>query len=211
IVRDKTFFFGSWEGFRQVAPTVSTTRVPTDAERATVTDPISKALLQFWPAANAQRTGQTNNFIANVRATTFDNTYLGKGDHNFSDKDHLSVRWAEYRGTTFTPGALPDLAGNANVPVSKSAVLNETHIFTPKVLNEFRFGFSRNVTFITVQDSGFDASKIFVGANGQPLTGVVNGSQNLLDSGLPTIGISGGYASLGSTNQLPQAPTPTTS
>src|SRR5438094_9823723 len=49
ILKDKTFFFGSWEGFRQVNPTVSSTRVPTDAERATVTDPISKALLQFCP------------------------------------------------------------------------------------------------------------------------------------------------------------------
>ncbi|HYR44340.1 MAG TPA: TonB-dependent receptor, partial [Terriglobia bacterium] len=61
IVKNKTFFFGSWEGFRQVAPTVSSTRVPTDAERATVTDPISRSLLQFWPAPNAQRAGVTNN------------------------------------------------------------------------------------------------------------------------------------------------------
>src|SRR5712691_110684 len=60
IVKNKTFFFGSWEGFRQVAPTVSTTRVPTDAERATVTDPISRAILQFWPLPNAQKPGQTN-------------------------------------------------------------------------------------------------------------------------------------------------------
>ncbi len=204
VKKDKTFFFGSWEGFRQVAPTVSTTRVPTDAERASVTDPISKSLLQFWPAPNAQRAGQTNNFIANVRATTFDNTYLGKVDQNFSDKDHLSVRWAEYRGKTFTPGALPDIAGNANLPVSKSAVVNETHIFSPTVLNEFRVGFSRNATFITVQDAGFDASKIFVDSSGKPLTGVVVASQNQLDSGLPTIGVSGGFAPLGSTNNLPQ-------
>lgn len=47
IRRDKTFFFASWEGFRQVNPTVSLTRVPTAAERAMVTDPISKAVLQF--------------------------------------------------------------------------------------------------------------------------------------------------------------------
>jgi hypothetical protein len=49
ILKDKMFFFLSYEGFRQVAPTVSLTRVPTAAERATVTDPISKSLLQFWP------------------------------------------------------------------------------------------------------------------------------------------------------------------
>src|SRR5215471_4700946 len=49
VRHDKTFFFLSWEGFRQVNPTVSATRVPTDAERATVTDPVSQALLKFWP------------------------------------------------------------------------------------------------------------------------------------------------------------------
>jgi len=210
ILKDKTFFFGSWEGFRQVNPTVSSTRVPTDAERATVTDPISKALLQFWPAPNAQRPGVTNNFIANVRATTFDNTYLGKIDHNFSSKDHASFRWAEYRGTTFTPGKLPNLDGNQNLPVSKSGVLNETHILSPTLLNEFRLGFSRNETFITVQDSGFDASKIFVGSDGKPLTGVVMASQNKLDSGLPTINVNGGFADLGSTNNLPQGRTTNT-
>ena len=210
IRKDKTFFFASWEGFRQVSPQVSSTRVPTDAERATVTDPISKALLRFWPAPNAQRPGQTNNFIANVRATTFDNTYLGRIDQNFSDKDHLSFRWTDYDGTTFTPGALPSLNGNANTPVSRNAVLNETHIFSPALLNEFRFGFSRNATFITVQDMGFDASSIFVGADGKPLSGVVVAGQNMLDSGLPTITVSGGFSPLGSTNNLPQGRTTNT-
>ncbi|MBZ5726830.1 MAG: carboxypeptidase regulatory-like domain-containing protein [Acidobacteriia bacterium] len=204
IVKDKTFFFASYEGFRQVAPTVSTTRVPTDAERATVTDPISKALLQFWPAPNTFRPGSTVNFIANVGATTSDNTGLIKIDHNFSEKDHLTGRWAEYEGATFTPGALPLMGGNGNVPLSRNAVLTETHTFSPNLLNEFRLGFSRNETFITVQDSGFDASKVLVGPDGSPLPGVVIGSQNLLDSGLPTINVAGGFAPLGSTNNLPQ-------
>src|SRR5215472_14242148 len=38
IRKNQTFFFASWEGFRQVNPTVSSTRVPTAAERAQVTD-----------------------------------------------------------------------------------------------------------------------------------------------------------------------------
>src|SRR5438094_8054603 len=80
------FFFTSYEGFRQVAPTVSTTRVPTAAERATVTDPISLSLLQFWPAPNFTPTSGANNFIANVGSTTFDETGLAKVDYNFSEK-----------------------------------------------------------------------------------------------------------------------------
>src|SRR6266478_6978066 len=205
ILKNKMFFFGSYEGFRQVAPQVSTTRVPTDVQRASVTDSISKALMQFWPAANTTPApGSTINYIANVRSTLFDQTGLVKVDYNFTDKDHLTGRWAEYKARSFTPGALPLLGGNGNVPESHSHVIDYTHTFSPSLLDEVRFGFSRNMTFITVQDSGFDASKIFVDASGNPLPGVVHATQNQLDSGLPTINVNGGYAALGSTSNLPQ-------
>jgi len=204
IFRDKMFYFLSYEGFRQIAPQVSSTRVPTAAERATVTDAISQSLLQFWPMPNFTPASGSNNFIANVASSTFDETGLAKVDYNFTEKDHLSVRWAQYGGTVFTAGALPLEGGNANSPGSDSGLIDYTHTFSPRVQNEARFGFSRNKTFITVQDSGLDASKIFVDASGNPLPGIVDGSSNILDSGLPTISIAGGYAPLGSTSNLPQ-------
>lgn len=204
IFKNRLFFLLSYEGFRQIAPTVSSTRVPTAAERATVTDPISKSLLQFWPAPNFAAAPGANNFVANVHSSLFDETGLAKVDYNITEKDHLSGRWSQYGGTAFTPGALPMLGGNANSPGSASGVLTYTHTFSARLLNEVRFGFSRNKTFITVQDSGFDASKIFVDSSGNPLPGVVIASQNQLDSGLPTITVSGGFAPLGSTSNLPQ-------
>ena len=201
IKKNKTFFFASFEEFRQVAPTPSLTRVPTAAERAQVTDPISADLLQFWPTANTSV--GTNNYIVNVGSTTFDYTGLIKIDHNFSDHDQLSARYADYQGSTFTPGALPLQGGNSNTPVSRSGSLTENHTFSPKLINEFRIGYSRNQTFIQVQDVGLNAATIFQ-SDGKPLPGVVDGSKNLQDSGLPTIGISGGFAPLGSTTNLPQ-------
>ena len=42
------------------------------------------------------------------------------------------------------------------------------------------------------------------------LAGVVNGTQNVLDSGLPTITVSGGYAVLGTANNYPQGRTTNT-
>jgi len=200
IKHNKTFFFGSYEEYRQVAPTVSLTRVPTAAERAQVTDPISQALLKFWPSPN---TSGANNFIANVGSTTFDYTGLIRVDHDFSDHDHLTGRFADYQGATFTPGALPTEGGNGNTPVSRDGVITETHTFSPTLLNEFRLGYSRNQTFITVQDIGLNAASIFQ-SNGQPLAGVVDGTKNVQDSGLPTVSISGGFATLGSTTNLPQ-------
>jgi hypothetical protein len=165
IRHNKTFFFVAYEEFRQVAPTVSLTRVPTATERAQVTDPISKNLLQFFP--NPNTSVGANNFIANVGATTFDYTGSIKIDHNFSDRDHLSSRFTDYQGVVFTPGALPTEGGNANAPVTRSGMLTETHTFSPKLLNEFRVGYSRNQTFITVQDVGLNAATILQ-INGQP-------------------------------------------
>ena len=205
ILKDRMFYFLSYEGFRQVAPQVSSTRVPTAAQRVAVTDPISRSLLQFWPSPTFNLTGTTgNNFISNVPSSTFDETGLAKVDYAFSENDHLSIRWAQYGGTTFTGGAIPLEGGNANSPGSDSGLIDYTHTFSARVQNEARFGFSRNKTFITVQDSGLDASKIFVDSTGTPLPGIVNGSTNILDSGLPTINIAGGYAPLGSTSNLPQ-------
>jgi hypothetical protein len=201
IKRNKTFVFGSFESIRQVNPTPSLTRVPTAAERAMVTDPISKALLKFWPDPN---TTGGNNFIANANASIFDYTGLIRVDHKLSERDQLSVRFADYQGVTFTAGALPLEGGNGNTPVSRNGVLTETHTFSPTMFNEFRAGYSRNQTFITVQDIGLDASKIFVDSTGKPLPGVVDATKNIQDSGLPTITVAGGFAPLGSTTNLPQ-------
>src|SRR5206468_5731456 len=166
------------------------TRVPNAAERASVTDPISQSLLQFWPApTNPNASTGSNNFIANVGATTFDETGLAKVDYNFTKNDRLTARWAQYGGTVFTPGALPLVGGNANSPGSDSGVLDYTHTFSARFLDAVRFGFSRNKTVITAQDSGFKPPTSFVDANGNALPCILDASTDELDCALPTIGI----------------------
>jgi hypothetical protein len=204
VFKDKTFFFLSYEGFRQVAPTVSSTRVPTAAERATVTDPISKRVVDLWPTPNTSNPNASINYIANVAARNSDNTGLGRLDHNFSDRDRLSGRFIEFRGEAITPGQIPQNGGNSNSPLSRSFVLTETHTFSPNFLNEFRFGASRNVTKFLVQDTDFNATSIFLGSDGKPLPGVVDAAKDPENAGVPTINVSGGFARIGTTNNLPQ-------
>jgi len=94
------------------------------------------------------------------------------------------------------------LGGNGNSPASDSGVIDYTHTFSPRLLNEVRFGFSRNKTFITVQDSGFNAATIFVDSSGQPLPGIVDGSKI---SSIPAFRRSDHwFRPLGSTSNLPQ-------
>src|SRR5258708_2189710 len=53
IIKNKTFFFVSYEGLRQRQGLDVNSGVLRDDERAAVTDPISRRLLDFIPTANA--------------------------------------------------------------------------------------------------------------------------------------------------------------
>jgi hypothetical protein len=53
IVRDRTFFFGTYEGTRQRQGLDINGGVLSDAQRASVTDPVSRNLLPLIPTANA--------------------------------------------------------------------------------------------------------------------------------------------------------------
>src|SRR3989442_190134 len=131
ILRDRTFFFLSYEGFRQVAPQVSSTRVPTATERASVTDPISRRLLQFWPEPNA--TGSLN-YTGTARARNSDDTGLVRIDHTIGNADRLSGRLIEFQGSAATAGATPLSGGGLSTPVTRSLGISETHAFFPRFL-----------------------------------------------------------------------------
>jgi hypothetical protein len=201
LIHDRTFFFASYEGFRQVAPMVSSTRVPTLAERGSVTDPISQRLLAYWPVPNA---AGTTNFISNVRNQDSDDTGLLRVDHRMGQRDQISGRWTEYQGWSVVPGATALTGANQGPPAQRSVMLSEVHIFSTTFLNEMRLGYSRNRMERTVQDQGLNAAGIFTDASGAPLPGVVDAARDPLNSGLPTITIAGGYAAIGTNPNFPQ-------
>jgi hypothetical protein len=201
LVKDRTFFFASYEGFRQVAPIVRSTRVPTPAERALVTDIISKRLLDYWPLPNASG---TLNFIANVRNEDDDDTGFIRIDHKLGSNDQLSGRWTEYHAMSFIGGPTPLTGGNQGEPLQRSVMLSEVHVFSPAFLNELRLGYSRNVMERAVQDEGLNAATIFTDAGGKPLPGVVDAAKDPLNSGLPTVSVAGGFAALGTNLNFPQ-------
>ena len=206
IFKDKTFFFLSYEGFRQVAPTVTSVLVPTPSQRAAVTDPISKSLLAFFPLS--QQVGDAlapnnTNYTSSVRSVGNDDTGLIRIDHKLTAKDTLAGHFIIYNGRVITGGATPLSGGNTNTPLSQSIFLEENHTISPSLLNTFRVGYSFNQTNFVVQDSGFNAQTLFTDGTGKPLQGVVDGTANLRDSGLPTVQISG-FARLGSATNLPQ-------
>ncbi|HYR91140.1 MAG TPA: TonB-dependent receptor, partial [Terriglobia bacterium] len=206
IVRDRTFFFASYEAFRQEARAVSSVLVPTAAQRETVADPISQRLLAYWPLPNAAGAGASN-YIANVRSENFDTTGLVRIDHRIRERDQLSGRWTGYWGRSFAAGPTPLTGGNLGPFRQRSVMMNESHTFTRSFLNELRFGYSLNSENRTTQDSGLDASTIFTDDAGSPLPGVVRATSNPANSGLPQITVGGGFAPIGTGMNFPQGRT----
>src|SRR5215468_9295305 len=91
-----------------------------------------------------------------------------KGDYNFRNNDSLSVSYTVDDGNNLSPLADP-LFGNYITLRSHVASIRQTHIFSPRHLNTFTFGFSRagfkldpvsfgdfpsNLSFVTGQGPG---------------------------------------------------------
>jgi hypothetical protein len=110
IIRDKLFFFGSYEGLREVgASYIYETVVPTALERqgdfsqsavipinpatnlpytndVVPIDPVSQKFLSYIPTANSPN----NSWSGNAPNSSPDNEYIVKGDYNITDKQRLS-------------------------------------------------------------------------------------------------------------------------
>lgn len=206
IRRDKTFWFLSFEAFKQNFLNPQTARVPTLAERATVVDPVSLKLLAFWPEPNTPLTGGIN-WTGVIPETNRNETYLLKIDHRLTSNHHLMGRGTVFLGRTNTLQTNPFHGNITNWPSSHSYVLEDVYSKS-RFVNEFRVGFSRNHTFFRAADNSINPADIFTDALGNPLPGYVNTDtdpKGNLNGGLPRITITGfTNGGLGAGTNMPQ-------
>lgn len=70
---------------------------------------------------------------------------MGRGDEVLSDKDHINAHY-DYQLFTnkpvYNPSNILSYADGSDI-VAQNALIQETHIFNPSLLNEFRVGFNR--------------------------------------------------------------------
>jgi Carboxypeptidase regulatory-like domain/TonB dependent receptor len=132
ILRDRTFFFFDYEGFRSVAGVTDTGTVPTQAEFNDINsigpgnspqallsaangtaglpiNPISLAYLKLFPAPT--NSALANNFTISPNKTQNYNTYDARVDHRFNDKNLLFARFSYNNVSTFTPPAFGTVNG----------------------------------------------------------------------------------------------------
>ncbi|HWF45745.1 MAG TPA: carboxypeptidase-like regulatory domain-containing protein, partial [Bryobacteraceae bacterium] len=99
----------------------------------------------FLPAncPACQAGGLGFNFVGEEPALNDRDQYLGRIDHHFGDRDSIFGSFEiESAIATSTPSPIP--ISVMNTPTRGYGVqLNETHIFSPALLNEFRAGYTR--------------------------------------------------------------------
>jgi hypothetical protein len=216
LIKDRTFWFFSYEGFKQINPLPQLATVPTLAARASVTDPVSQKLLQFIPTPNIPgATGTQSNWAGNAGQNSYNQTYLLRMDHNLSENNRLMGHYAWFSGNSLSLQQNPFNGSITNLPGSQSVAIEETYSHS-KWLNVARVGFIRNVTDFGPQDVKINPASIFTDASGNPLPGFVDTTKNALNGGLPRITITSSAAvplsnfGLGAGTNMPQGRTTNT-
>ena len=209
IVKDKTFFFVSYEGQREYGGLTSVGHVPTQADISTALasptvinaggeSPVIANLLARhpWPAPNIATDSNGNNLLAITRFLNTIDSMIAKVDQHFASGDVFTARYYFGNSSQSFPLAL---VGGGNLPgyntVTPTRVqlvsLSYTHVFTPRLLLELRAGYNRFAETFSPEDRNFDPRSI-------GLNTVQNG-----DLGLPEIIVSG-YATLGANTSVPR-------
>ena len=152
IIKDKTFFFANYEGFREArGNTTINTTLSANARRGDLAggpvtvDPLVAPLLDLYPLPNGEVFGDTGLFIFANDENGTEDFVTTRIDQRLGDLDSLFFRYS------FDDGARSDetdlaLGSRDNSTRNQSAVLEHTHIFSSSLLNHARFGFMRTYT-----------------------------------------------------------------
>src|SRR5262249_2999543 len=91
IVKNRTFFFGSYEGLRQRQGIDINAAVLRDDERAAVTDPVSRRLLALIPAPNTTGSNGEGRYVDSATAPVDIDQGTGDVHHSIGNQDALHV------------------------------------------------------------------------------------------------------------------------
>jgi hypothetical protein len=155
----------------------------------------------LWPSSIAGLAGTTSNFFSSSPSTGFSYNGVGKLDHNFNDKHHLSFRWFVGQGSQTAPlgtsTALATASSNLSYYFEKAPihvqnwalVLNSA--FSSRLTNQILFGVNyfnqtfndANASFDTKAMGLFESPDALI--NGKPILG----APNIAISGFEQVGI----------------------
>jgi Carboxypeptidase regulatory-like domain len=153
---NKTFLFANYEGFRQHLHQTSAAFVPDLQSRADAA-PSVVPLLALWPTPSPTdpdfKVGGSPDGIAQVFSSPLQTVREDFGtvrvDHIFSPKDSLAAIYTVDDGDDFTATPLDPFSSDIVTLREQVLSVEETHFFSPTILNTVRIGFSRAGYFFT--------------------------------------------------------------
>jgi len=169
ILKEKLFFFGTYDGFRKVNPILylSTT------SNATINAFVCPAAVTASQCSSAQTfitTGLLGAFPRNLKQDVF----LGKLDYELNHSNHLSAvfnlqNWQEPYGYNTAPtvtngGATQNGNGGTH---ERFFIANWTSSFSSNKVNELRFQWGRDFEFDSTNSAGPSASILNIASYGE--------------------------------------------
>ena len=217
IMKDKLFFFGDYQGVKQLIGVTRISTIPTMAMRQgiftgvskiynpTTTqtvggkfvrqefpndvinipfDSAAKGLLAQYPTPTTS--GAANNYTRTANDSDHQNQFDVRVDGVFRSRDRAFGRYTYYNEVELPVAPLPDggglitgtvlgtggVVGLSNV-LGQQAVFNETHTFSPRLLNVFAMGYTRRGNTVVGPTLGTTASAA-LGIPGIPTNAAFN-------------------------------------
>ena len=131
---------------------------------ATQIDAVAQAILKLYPAPNANNGKTYNNLVENIGTQQNTVQWDQRLDWNISARDQTFLRYSylnQPATNTLPLGPILDGSAFGAGRVSNHAenvAFSETHIFSPKLANEFRFGYSWGIFAFLQANSTTDVS-----------------------------------------------------
>ncbi|ABF42219.1 hypothetical protein Acid345_3218 [Candidatus Koribacter versatilis Ellin345] len=208
IIKDRTFFFFSYEGQRESGGIPTPETVPTLDQIGAYTagggvvNPVIASLLARNPWGTLPQS-DGNVLLTNPFTNTVD-SLIAKIDHHFLGADkHDLITGRYYYGNSSQSFPLALVGGgvtpgfNTTTPTRVQIVsLSYTHIFSPKFLMEFRGGWNRFAEQFFAQDKSFDPASIGLYS--------ASPSATARDGGLPLMTFGDGTGSIGANLSVPR-------
>jgi hypothetical protein len=142
-------------------------------------DQVGLNLASIYPLPTAP--GSFNNYVSTADQIIDDNGGNARVDYHLSDKDSMFGRFSYERFVQSAPNPLVGGQGTCCLPtpaaaakqfdlgpyvagiqlttlIAQGLALNETHVFSPSLFNEFRAGYARTNPFTTQSDFGHNSS-----------------------------------------------------
>ena len=167
IKKDKLFFFGNYEGIRQLQGVTNKNFVPTAASRAAASPTMAPIVALYGSLPTVDLGNGTGYLFQTVNQVAREDYFLTRVDYTISDKDTLFGRYLSDRGYLTNPYQIPLWTVYDNSK-NQFATLQERHIFSANLVNAFSTSFSRPTSGeLEPPTSATSALQVFPGQNRQ--------------------------------------------